>query len=178
MGVTTSTANAGATYSAIATTTLGSATQYVEFLSIPQTYTDLILVHNAKDSGIGVVNTSAQCGNGSYDTGSNYSWTWLGGSGSTAASGRGSSQTSFLTGAIGTGGNSVITLHFMNYSNTTTYKTMLARGSGADFSSGQSVSAWANLWRSTSAINRIRVFPGGQTWATGSTFTLYGLRAA
>lgn len=166
------------TYTPIATYALGSATQYVDFLIIPQTYTDLILVSNAKDSGTGTVNTNAQVGNGSYDTGSNYSWTWLGGSGTTAASGRGSNTTSYLTGAVSTGGNAVTTLHFQNYSNTTTYKTMLSRSSLADTASGQSVSAWAGLWRSTSAINQIRVYPGGQTWAAGSTFTLYGIQAA
>ncbi len=169
---------AGNTYEAIFTTTVGSATQYVEFTSIPQTYTDLVLVQSCKDSGTGTVNTNAQVGNGSYDTASNYSWTWLGGSGTTAASGRGSNNTQMYTGAASTTNFSVMTLHFMNYSNTTTYKTMLARGSGADFSSGQSVSAWVNLWRSTAAINRIRVNPGSQTWAIGSTFSLYGIKAA
>ena len=166
------------TYTPIATATLGSATQYVNFTSIPQTYTDLILVQSCNDSGTGTVNTNAQVGNGSYDTASNYSWTWLGGSGTTAASGRNSNNTQMYTGAVSTTSFSVMTLHFMNYANTTTFKTMLARGSAADFSSGQSVSAWANLWRSTSAINQIRVNPGSQTWAIGSTFTLYGVKSA
>lgn len=166
------------TYVALETTTLGSNTQYVEFTSIPQTYTDLIIVCNAKDSGGGTVNTNAQVGNSTYDTGSNYSWTWLGGSGTTAASGRGSNVSSYYTGAISTTSNSPTILQFMNYANTTTYKTMLSRNSLADASSGQSVSAWVGLWRSTAAINQIRVFPGGQTFAAGSTFTLYGIAAA
>ena len=169
---------AAVTYIPIATTTLGSATQYVNFTSIPLTYTDLILVQSIKDSGTGTVNTNCQVGNGSYDTASNYSWTWLGGSGSAAASGRGSSQTSFLTGAISTASFTPIIIQFMNYANTTTYKTIISRGYGANFSSGQAVSAWAGLWRSTSAINQLRVYPGGQTFASGSTFTLYGIKAA
>jgi hypothetical protein len=82
------------------------------------------------------------------------------------------------SGAVSTTNIAVLTLQFMNYSNTTTFKTMLARGSAADSTSGQAVSAWANLWRSTSAINQIRVNPGTQTWAIGSTFTLYGVKSA
>lgn len=167
-----------ATYENIATTTLTSNTTNVEFLNISQAFTDLVLVVSAKDSGTGTVNTNIRVGNGSFDTGSNYSYTFLGGSGSAASSGRSSNITSTLWGAIGTTNNTVAMLHFMNYSNTTTNKTILSRNSLPDQSSGQSVSAWALLWRSTSAINRIQLYPGGQQFASGSTFTLYGIKAA
>jgi hypothetical protein len=63
----------------------------------------------------------------------------------------------------------------MNYSNTTTYKTIISRGDNPGFL----VIALANLWRSTSAINIITmVSETGNNFVTGSTFTLYGITAA
>jgi len=164
------------TYTPIESKTLGSNTAIVEFTSIPQTYTDLVLVINGK-SDTSTVNVYAQVGNGSYDTGTNYSWTWLGGSGSTAASGRGSTTDALLFGASGTSSFSPTIIHFQNYSNTTTYKTMISRSSTADTTSGQTVSAWVGLWRSTSAINRIKLYPNVQNWVAGTIATLYGIKA-
>jgi hypothetical protein len=69
---------------------------------------------------------------------------------------------------------SVFTVHFMNYSNTTTNKTVLGRSSAA---SGF-VEAAVGLWRNTSAITSITATTGGQSYQTGSTFTLYGIKAA
>ena len=165
------------TYEPIATTTLTSSQSNVTFTSISQSYTDLILVANVSSSS-STVNVYSQIGNGSYDTGTNYSWTWLGGSGSTAASGKASTTDALLLGACGTSSFSPTIIHFMNYSNTTTYKTILSRSSTADTTSGQTVSAWVGLWRSTSAINQIKLYPNVQSWASGSTFTLYGIKAA
>ena len=165
------------TYTPIESKTLGSNTAIVEFTSIPQTYTDLVLVINGK-SDTSTVNVYAQVGNGSYDTGTNYSWTWMGGSGSTAASGRGSTTDALLFGASGTSSFSPTIIHFQNYSNTTTYKTMISRSSTADTTSGQTVSAWVGLWRSTSAINRIKLYPNVQNWVAGTTATLYGIANA
>jgi hypothetical protein len=64
--------------------------------------------------------------------------------------------------------------HFMNYSNTTTYKTALVRGNNA--SSG--VDAIVNNWRNTAAITNIDVIANSSTFTSGSTFTLYGIKAA
>jgi len=69
-----------------------------------------------------------------------------------------------------------IYVDFMNYSNTTTYKTWLAReGNGTN----GYVSALVGLWRNTNAITQIKVLnTGSGNFATGSTFTLYGIKAA
>ena len=43
------------------------------------------------------------------------------------------------------------------------------------------VGAQVALWRSTSAINTIKIYTGGPSagnWSVGSTFTLYGIAAA
>jgi hypothetical protein len=166
------------TYEPIATTTLGSATSAVNFTSIPSSYTDLILVCNVVSfSSTGNVIT-AYLGNGSYDTGTNYSFTNIRGDGSSAASSRQSSTSlgaALFASTVGNGtGAAAIITHFQNYSNTTTFKTILSRGSQA----GTLVDSNVSLWRSTVAINQIQVNSGVASMATGSTFTLYGIKAA
>lgn len=160
---------AGSTYTPIATTTLGSAQASYTFSSISGSYTDLVLVCSMALNAAS--NPTIQFNS---DTASNYSDTWVGGSGSVAASGRQTSVSAGLVAGIGTGYSPVI-INIMNYSNTTTYKTYLSRGSATD-QSGQNVSAWAGLWRSTAAINSITILPGGaSTISAGSTFTIYGV---
>ena len=160
------------TYTPIATTTLGSASSSITFSSIPSTYTDLVVVTNTQRdaSGSGVVGFLAQF-NG--DTSTNYSVTAVLGNGSTAFSGRDTNQTGafVLTGQDGVWGNSLINI--MNYSNTTTYKTLLSRIN----TTTANVSAYVGLWRSTSAINSI-TFTGAAALKAGSTFTLYGVKSA
>lgn len=172
---------AGSTYTPIANyTSSGSAASYT-FSSISGSYTDLILVMNFGINRNGAA-FSCQVGNGSVDTGTNYSNTQLYGDGTSAASTRSSSTSSWsLTTWVGystTISNNAI-LQFQNYSNTTTYKTMLARTNNAAGSAYPGTSANVNLWRSTSAINTIKLLCGGTDYfLDGSTFTLYGITAA
>ena len=63
------------TYVALDTQTLGSAAASVTFSSIPQTYTDLVLVINGYS--INDVDWRFRMGNGSIDSGSNYSGTYM-----------------------------------------------------------------------------------------------------
>jgi hypothetical protein len=167
---------AGGTYEPIATTTLGSASNSVSFSSISGSYTDLILVATGKNS-TGFDGIDIRVGNGSLDTGSNYSQTMLNGNGSSAQSSRDSSATSMTNMGITSSSTEQVSIyHFMNYSNTTTYKTVLARSNVTDFR----VAAIIGLWRSTSAINTIQLRSDNASYnfTTGSTFTLYGIAAA
>jgi hypothetical protein len=161
------------TYTPIATQTLGSNQADVTFSSISGSYTDLILVMMTKVSS-GVQNTLLQVNS---DTGSNYSSTFLYGNGSSALSARGSNNPygyANYGSAVFTSNFNLQIVQFMNYANTTTNKTFLARGNEA----GSGTDAIVNLWRSTAAISTIKVYPSAQNWATGSTFTLYGIKAA
>ncbi len=166
-----------ATYEPIATTTLSSATNSVTFSSVPSTYTDLVLTVNGGTSVDAYFYLRLGTG-GSTDTGNNYSTTYLSGSGSVTFSGR-----ALNTNAIGIAYdyglptntfnfNSVI--HIMNYTNTTTNKTVIARAGNA--ANGTSTSV--GLWRNTGAINTVNVWPSGGNFNSGSTFTLYGIKAA
>ena len=62
----------------------------------------------------------------------------------------------------------------MNYSNTTTYKTTLGRGSNV----ATDVEAIVGLWRNTAAITSITVAPSGGNMKTGTVLSLYGIKAA
>lgn len=160
------------TYTPIATTTLGSAASSVTFSSISGTYTDLILVFSGQFSAAGK-QIALQFNS---DTGTNYSATNLGGTGSAAESTRDSNKGYMPLGYMPTA-NAQLTsvLQIMNYSNTTTNKTALARSNDA----GGYVSAVVGLWRSTSAITSVTALAyTGANFNSGSTFTLYGVKSA
>jgi hypothetical protein len=162
------------TYTPIATQTLGSAAASVTFSSIPATYTDLVLVYNGKfASANGQI---ALQFNG--DTATNYSNTELYGNGTAAGSSRESSVSSMRLGYTATANiENMNVMQIMNYSNATTNKTILTRQNTAGSASG--AAAHVGLWRSTSAINSIVVLCySGINFVSGSTFTLYGIKAA
>jgi len=161
------------TYEPIATTTLGSAAATVTFSGISGSYTDLVLIINGKWTGSGPSSFGLRFNS---DSGSNYSITRLLGDGSSASSNRTNNTTTTSGGQLdATNFNPNIT-HIMNYSNSTTYKTILWRG---NIPSTQ-VEAAVSLWRNTSAITSISAgyFDVSANWETGSTFTLYGIKSA
>jgi hypothetical protein len=166
---------AGSTYTPLATTTLGTATASVTFSSISGAYTDLVLVCSGKSNTSTLDYTRIRVNS---DTGSNYSRTYLGGNGTSAYSGRDTSATSYIDGyaeATASGIYSPTIFNFQNYSNTTTYKTILSQGMSANSGAG----AIVGLWRSTSAITSIDISNlNANSFASGSTFTLYGIAAA
>ena len=160
------------TYEKIATTTLSSATATVTFSSISGSYTDLVLIIRGTNSG-----TTDDMGiqfNG--DTSAIYSRTFLEGTGSAATSSRNTNVTAApLGGYIASTNNFISIINIQNYSNSTTYKTQVAR---ANDPSGN-LYATVTLWRSTSVINSIlcRWFVAGQ-FGSGTNFTIYGIKAA
>jgi hypothetical protein len=167
------------TYDALRTQTLTAATNSITFdLTGITGYTDLVLVMNALQTSPSVNQTRIRVGNSSIDTGSNYSQTILYGNGTSALSVRASNQSYIdfdYMGAPGISGNpNIIVANFMNYSNTTTNKTILHRSGQATTGTDAIVS----MWRSTTAINLINIFTSsGNNWLVGSTFSLYGIRA-
>jgi len=164
------------TYNFIASQTVsGSSTSTVVFSNIPQTYTDLVLViygglASGSDGGL-----SIQTGNSSANPGSVYSTTYLYGTGSSAASSRDTSQVGAHAGRMDTTTTSS-TIHFLNYSNTNMYKTILSRGNDSTLVMGT-----VSLVRDMTAVNTIKVMTNDSAsvnFSSGSTFTLYGIKAA
>jgi len=164
------------TYEKIATNTLGSAASSFSFTSIPSTYTDLVLVVSA----LGAAAVDYIKVNINSDTGSNYSNTALWGDGTSAFSGRVSSQTFgylIYTPSFSTTSPNALIVNLQNYSNATTYKTYLSRNNTQVASSGPD--AIVGLWRSTSAITSLTIArTGGGNFNTGSIITIYGIKAA
>jgi hypothetical protein len=161
---------AGATYEPIATNTLSSSTATVTFSSISGIYTDLVLV---------TAGTIATAENGNSiiingDTGSNYSVTNVYGVNATTAGSNRQSNQPYLQIGRTSDSRSISIVHFMNYANTTTYKTVIGRGNDEPYFR----IATAGLWRSTSAITSIAISNLGGNFLAGSSFTLYGIAAA
>lgn len=162
------------TYVALDKKTATTSIANAEFTSIPQGYTDLVVIVAGQVSSN--VSLAFQV-NG--DTGSNYSCTEIFGDGTTASSFSSTNNAQVTVASIGAQINSgtpwVSTLHFQNYSNTTTNKTILGRTSAA----GTGVNAIVGLYRSTSAITSIKImgFNNASGFTTGTTFSLYGIAA-
>ena len=165
---------AGSTYTPIATTTLGSNTADYTFSSISGSYTDLIVVC----SNFTNTTQNTLCLRFNSDTGSNYSWTTLSAFTSvsslrTTNDSRGVALGGYVEGLSATTPGVYIG-QVMNYSNSTTYKTCLGRGSN----SANDVESIVGLWRSTAAITSITVRPSGGLMKTGTVLSLYGIAAA
>jgi len=163
------------TYVALDTRTLTSSAAAVTFSSIPQTYTDLVIVSSQLYASSGGDRYATfQVGNGTVDTGSNYSWTYLDTYTGGAGSGNNSSQTYSLhsyTSSIPTTTPMTCIMQIQNYSNTTTHKTMLHRFAADSAITG----SYVTVWRSSSAINIITITAAGANFAAGTTFTVYGI---
>lgn len=154
------------TYTPIATQTLTSATTSISFTSIPATYTDVVMVLAGIYTATNYVNVRVN-----NDNGSNYSFTYLRGDGTSATSGRNSNQ-SFGFGVTESPENA--TFNFQNYSNTTTNKTVLFRSGRTNNDTRANV----GLWRSTVAINRIDLHhDSANGFNTGTVVTIYGIKA-
>ncbi len=166
---------AGATYTPIASyTTSGSQATYT-FSTISGAFTDLILVANYDSATAGNQSLNMRF-NG--DTGTNYSYTILRGSGSAAQSANsGGADSRIYCGSSSTGTTNIASnaiIHIQNYSNTTTYKTALIRDNNPDYY----VFANVGLWRSTVAITSITLYQSSYNFINGTTFALYGIAAA
>jgi hypothetical protein len=164
---------AGATYEPIATANGTGSSTTITFASIPQTYTDLVIV--ASNIDVQIDDMGARL---NQDSGSNYSRTRLVGDSSGANSYRNSNLSKVFFGyKDGTASTQTYgILNLMNYSNSTTYKTGIARY--VTHSSGYGIMAEVYLWRSTAAITRIDIDSGNANFSTNCKFTLYGIAAA
>jgi hypothetical protein len=160
-----------ATYKPLQSIALTVDTSSVTFSGIDQNYTDLVLVCSSTDS----VTIYARLGDVSVDSGANYSYTYLLGYASTAATGRNSNVTKgYLSLSSDVSAKEYHTItNFQDYSNTTRYKTFLTRYSDSTIYSA----AVVNLWRSKSAIKIITVYGDGGNIPSGSTFSLYGIKS-
>lgn len=162
-----------ATYEPIYSTTFGTSYGAFTLTGLPTTYTDLVLVFGwAAGTGGQVIYVRFNS-----DTASNYSdarvVTGGGGTGSYRSTANGSGIYAGVTGSTSSF-PSLLTLNIMNYSNTTTYKTVLCRQS-----SSENVGAHVGLWKKTpEAITSITFDLSSGTYGSGTTISIYGIKAA
>ena len=163
------------TYDKIATTTLSTSASSITFSSISSAYTDLRLVLTSLSS----------TGNTQYftlntDTGTNYSYTMLYGTGSAASSFRTTSGSRIDVASDVVSASSTIpffiTVDLFSYAGSTN-KTCLV-SSSEDLNGSGVVVSRVGLWRSTSAINQIVINRTAGNYNTGTTATLYGILKA
>lgn len=168
------------TYTLIASNTVGTAVSSVTFSSIPSTYTDLVLI-TTMPGFTGGNNSRGYRFELNADTNTNYSCSQLNNSTTTVVSSRELSQTRGRIGFLSetTNDNSNGIAQFMDYANTTTYKTVLGRTSNQSSNGDANVFAGASSWRSTAAINAIKLtLSDNSNFSIGGTFKLYGIEAA
>jgi hypothetical protein len=158
------------TYEPISTQTVASAVASVTFGSIPQTYTDLVLITSGTSTGGAQMTLRLNGATSGYES------VVLSGNGSSADGRRITGLTYIQLGYHDyfTGSQTVAITQINNYTNTNTHKTVLNRTSNAPVGVGFSVGLYAN----TSAITTFDALPLASTWATGTVFTLYGIKAA
>lgn len=160
------------TYVALRTTTLSSATASVTLdLTGVTGYTDIrLVIAGTFPSGADDILMRF---NG--DTSTNYSRTYLYGTGSSVTSGRQSSTAGLYIAGL-SDVQSVAKFDIMNYSNATTYKTVLSRSDAPNWITV----ATAALWRKTpEAITTIYLAnASGNNFGSGTKFTVYGIANA
>jgi hypothetical protein len=163
-----------ATYEPIASVAVGSATATITFSSISSAYTDLrVVFFNTSTSG----NQNASLTlNG--DTGSNYSFTRIKGSGGTASSSANTSADRIDMTADGTSSTipQLFIMDIFSYGGSTN-KTILIE-SAEDKNGSGSVSRQVALYRSTSAITSLTLTCNTSTWKAGTRATVFGIKAA
>lgn len=165
-----------ATYDSIASQTLSTNTNSITFSNIPQTYTDLILVGYCRSADV-AFNCDYSINN---DVSGNYSFTRVEGTGSGGSGGANSGRTTNYGGVrfgyipASSGGWAMVNSSIFSYTNSSFFKPIYTRVQVPS----QYVQFFASNWRSTSAVTSIKInLDAARNFATGSSFSLYGIRA-
>lgn len=165
---------AGATYEPIATSSPSGSTT-VTFNSFGS-YTDLVIVAVAKND-----TTAGQLlMRFNSDATGPYNRTLLVGDGSVTSASSSAPNTIGLTGGVSmtTTADTFIMAKANIFSYTgSTKKTVLVEHS-QDLNGSGRVGRYVYLWPSTSAITSIEIYTNGGNFSSGTTFTLYGIKAA
>jgi hypothetical protein len=162
-----------ATYQPLQSIVLTAATSSVTFSGIDQSYTDLIFVCNVTGN-TGSNGDLSITFNGDVSSGL-YSRTVLDGNGTTTVSSRGTSANFIYlnyNGAINSSNPSNYIINLNNYSNTTTYKSVLVKSGNSSIALAVTV----GLWKNTAAITSSTITVS-TSFAAGSTFSLYGIKS-
>jgi hypothetical protein len=160
-------------YESIATISAGGSSS-VTFSSIPSTYQHLQIRAFLNNSSSNI-STSMQF-NG--DTATNYAKHGLFGDGASATA-AGSASVSSMTFQLYSGNTtsnySGTVIDILDYKDTNKYTTVRGLG-GYDNNGSGLVYFGSGLWMNTAAVSSITIGTAGGSWATGSSFALYGIK--
>lgn len=167
---------AGRTYEPIATTTLNTTTTSYTFNSIPNTYTDLVIIASCVAPSGGAARAIAVRING--DTSQSYSQTFLWNGDGTLNSSRNVNLTYVQAGyyAYFTGTQrslSQINIFRANSNDEGIAKTMINRSSSV---TGTDV--FVGTWSGTTRVSSITLITQSGDFGSGTILTLYGIKAA
>jgi hypothetical protein len=169
--------NMALTYESIVTTTLSSAASSITLSSIASSWTDLKLIFTGTTSGAQYLGMQF---NGS--TSAIYSNVSVYGNGSSAGSYSGANTAYIYLSGIPTTSTTIpflVETDIFSYAGSTN-KTVFTQLS-LDKNGTGGTERLAGIWRSTSAINSIRLYipsDGATTFSSGTTATLYGIKNA
>lgn len=173
-------------FESIATVSLSSAASDITFSSIPATYSHLqirAIFRNTEYSGGGDEQFLLLQFNS--DTGPNYSYHFVFGNGGSALSGGDATANFMLFGYPIPMSNDLANvfgagvIDILDYKNTNKNKTVrVLTGVDCNGATTKNILLGGGLWRNTSAITSIRVFPLADQFATYSHFALYGIKEA
>ena len=171
------------TYVALYSTTLTSDTASITLPitgNISSSYSDLVVIlqtstTHTDNGGRGYIQFNSDISSGN----TNYSDTWLGGDGTSAGSSRDTSAPYIAYGVLGNSSTAftVQTINIMNYSNSTTYKTILSKSGNPNASGNKGTRISTGLWRNTNAITSM-TFTCDGSYRTNTTITVYGIQSA
>ena len=166
-------------YDSLATVTVGStAVATIDFVGIPTGYQHLQVRGIAFTTG-SAVQGLLRVGNGSLDSGSNYSRHSLYGDGGAAAALATLSQTSAVIGGYAVGMNTTnpfaYVIDILDYSAVNKNKTMRIL-SGTDRNGSGEIELNSSAWLNTNAITTLSIIASGSTFTQYSTFSLYGVK--
>jgi hypothetical protein len=163
-------------YESIATTTVGAGgTSTITFSSIPSTYQHLQIRVAASASSIGNFRMTFNS-----DTGSNYAWHQLYGTGASALAGAGASQTNMVVGYDNKANISfpaAAIIDILDYANTNKYKTTRSLSGTEQNTNDGLILFRSGLWMNTNAVSTITIsLDATLTFNQYSSFALYGIK--
>jgi hypothetical protein len=152
--------------------TIGTAQTIIEFTSIPQNFTDLIVLLSIRGDASNVANSVGLSFNGS---GSNISTRLLEGSGSTAYSVLPGNWAGNSTNASATNNTfSNIQYYFHNYASGTNKNYSIEAVTENNATTAYQ-GIMAGLWSQTAAITSLTITQASGNHVVGSTISLYGI---
>lgn len=165
------------TMTLISTVTVGAGgATSIDFSSIPGTYTDLQLVISARTSATGNI-VDAVIFNS--DSASNYSFSFLQGTGGAASSGNSTGTTSIQIGYVNDAGTTSNTfanqvIYIPNYTASTSKSMSIDT---VQENNGTQALSWINAarWSGTAAITSLSVLLSSGNFVQYSTASLYGI---